>query len=126
MNKISNIKRNILYFLDFKGITKKEFCEKTGISYANMRGKSLESEIGGGQIAEILNIYSEINPEWLLTGKGNMLRSSESKKVESSSEDVLKDKIISLLEAENERLKDELSKIKSDQATTAGSRKTVY
>lgn len=126
MNKISSIKRNILYFLDFKGITKKEFCEKTGISYANMRGKSLESEIGGGQIAEILNIYSEINPEWLLTGKGNMLRSSESKTVESSSEDVLKDKIISLLEAENERLKDELSKIKSDQATTAGSRKTVY
>lgn len=126
MNKISNIKRNILYFLDFKGIAKKEFCEKTGISYANMRGKSLESEIGGGQIAEILNIYSEINPEWLLTGKGNMLRSSESKKVESSSEDVLKDKIISLLESENERLKSELSKVKSDKSESIKTSGNLY
>jgi hypothetical protein len=74
MDKISPIKERILHFLEYKGIAKTEFCEKTGISYANMKGKSLISEIGGGQIGEILSIYSEISAEWLLTGKGQMLK----------------------------------------------------
>ena len=60
--------------MDNQQISKKDFCEKTGISYANMRGKSLFSEIGGEQIAEILSQYREISPDWLLTGTGPMLR----------------------------------------------------
>lgn len=74
MYKISPIKERILQIIEFLGITKVVFCEKTKISYANLKGKSLESEIGGDKIAEILSIYNNISPEWLLTGKGEMLR----------------------------------------------------
>jgi hypothetical protein len=74
MEKISPIKRRILKFIEYKGITKQHFCEKTGISYANIKGKSLESEFGGTQIAEILSIFTELSPDWLLTGRGEMLR----------------------------------------------------
>ena len=74
MEKTSPIKENILYFLEKQGITKTDFCEKTGISYANMKGKGLYSEIGGTQIGKILSTYSDLSPEWLLTGKGEMLR----------------------------------------------------
>ena len=74
-DKISPIKERILQFIENQGITKKDFCDKTKISYANMRGKSLFSEIGGEQISEILSQYGEISPEWLLLGKGEMLRS---------------------------------------------------
>lgn len=74
MDKISPIKKNILYFIDNQGITKKDFCDITGISYGNMKGKGLESEIGGGQLYKILHSYPQINPDWLIMNKGEMLR----------------------------------------------------
>lgn len=72
-DKISPIKERILQYIEYKGIQKKIFCENTGISYANMKGKSLSSEIGGAQIVEILSLYDEISAEWLLRGTGPML-----------------------------------------------------
>jgi phage repressor protein C with HTH and peptisase S24 domain len=77
MDKISPIKERILQFIDSQNIKKIDFCELTGISYANLKGKSLYSEIGGDKIAEILSIYPYLNPEWLLTGKGEMLKKRE-------------------------------------------------
>jgi Predicted transcriptional regulator len=76
MEKISPIKQNILLFVEKQGVAKSVFCEKTGISYANIKGKGLFSEIGGTQIGKILSAYPNINPEWLLTGKGSMLKTS--------------------------------------------------
>ncbi|MBO5729040.1 MAG: hypothetical protein J6R43_04280, partial [Paludibacteraceae bacterium] len=74
MVKISPIKERILSFIDYKGFNKVDFFDKVGISYGNFKGKGLESEIGGSQIAKILTIFSEISPEWLLTGEGEMLK----------------------------------------------------
>ena len=74
---ISQIKRRILQYIEYKNITKLFFCEKTGISYGNMRGKSLNSELGGAQIAEFLNTFDDISADWLLTGKGEMLKSQQ-------------------------------------------------
>lgn len=77
MDKISPIKERILQFIEKQGIKKVDFSEKTNISYSNLKGKSLYSEIGGEQIAKILEEYGEISPEWLVTGKGEMLKDSE-------------------------------------------------
>src|SRR5574344_2031174 len=74
MDKISPIKKRILQFIEYKGIAKTEFCEKASISYANMKGKSLISEIGGSQLGEILSIYPDLSADWLLTGEGEMLK----------------------------------------------------
>jgi len=62
--------------LKVSGITKQDFCEKTGISYSNMVGKSLQSELGGDQIYEILQKFPDLNSDWLLLGRGEMLRSA--------------------------------------------------
>lgn len=72
--KISEIKQRILQIIEHKGITPYEFCKKTGISKSNLSGKSLESEIGGKQISQILNYYTDISSDWLLLGKGEMIR----------------------------------------------------
>ena len=71
---MAKIKDRALEYLKVSGITKQEFCEKTGISYANMVGKSLQSELGGDQIYEILQKFPELNSDWLLLGRGEMLR----------------------------------------------------
>lgn len=75
-NKISPIKKRILQFIDYKGITKANFCELTGISYPNLNSKSLESELGGTQITLIASVFNEISLDWLILGKGEMLRSA--------------------------------------------------
>jgi len=74
MEEISPTKQNILKYLDYKGISKAVFCRETGISYENFKGKSLKSDIGGAILGKIITIYSDISAEWLLTGKGSMLK----------------------------------------------------
>ena len=69
------IKERILKFIDYKGISKSKFSKITGIHPANFKGKGLKSEIGGDKLNKILSHFPEINPEWLITGEGEMLRS---------------------------------------------------
>jgi SOS-response transcriptional repressor LexA len=74
MVKIFTIKENILQYIDNQSIVKEDFYRKTGISASNFKGSGLKSEIGGDKIVKILTCYPNINSEWLLTGKGPMLK----------------------------------------------------
>lgn len=84
MEKISPIKERVLQYIKYKKITKQKFCKTTGISYGNMKGISLKSELGGGQISSILECFSEISPDWLVMGKGEMLRNGDEKAEKNS------------------------------------------
>lgn len=75
MDKIlAPIKQRIIQYIEYKNFEKKSFYALHALSASNFRGKSLESEVGGDVIAKISTSYSEINLEWLLTGKGKMLK----------------------------------------------------
>ena len=75
MDKIfSPIKERIWLYIENKGITKESFFSETGISASNFKGKGAQSELGGDKLAKILTIYRDINPDWLITGRGSMLR----------------------------------------------------
>jgi hypothetical protein len=65
-----NAKERILQFIDFKGISKREFYLNTGLSNGFL---DKVFNIGSDKLEIILSKYSEINPAWLLTGKGIML-----------------------------------------------------
>ena len=67
----SIIKKRILQYLDIKGISKYEFYQKTKISNGILSQKGGLTE---DNILKILSYYKEINPIWLLTGEGPMLR----------------------------------------------------
>lgn len=76
MDKIfAPIKGRIYEYLDKQRIKRDIFYKNTGISPSNFKGKGAVSEIGGDKIAKILTSYPSINPDWLLTGQGEMLRS---------------------------------------------------
>ncbi len=70
----SPIKSRIIQFIDSKKIKKEFFFKQTGISPSNFKGAGAKSEIGGDKIVQILSIFPEINPDWLLTGQGGMLK----------------------------------------------------
>ena len=71
---MAEIKERLIKYLKISGISKKDFSEKTGISLWNITGKSVKSELGGEQISLIIGNYPNISPDWLLLGKGEMLR----------------------------------------------------
>jgi len=84
MDKIlSPIKERILKFVDYQKIKKEDFYTLTGISASNFKGIGAKSELGGEKIVKILTEYDVLNPEWLITGKGDMIKV---KKVENLSQ----------------------------------------
>lgn len=72
--KISNIKERVLYITDFKGVSKEKFFENIGMTYGSFKGKQKESALNSDAIDKILSIYPDIDANWLLTGKGSMLK----------------------------------------------------
>ncbi len=73
-NILTTVKDRVLQFIDNQGIIKESFFEKTGISASNFKGAGRKSELGGDKIVKILSTYQDLNPDWLMTGKGDMIR----------------------------------------------------
>lgn len=74
MEKLTEIKSRLLQFAKLQGYKKEEFYRKIGIDGANFRGKNANSELGSEKIVSILTTFSDLSPDWLLLGKGEMLR----------------------------------------------------
>lgn len=85
----TNIKERVLYFTDYKGFAKEKFFEELGVTYGNFKGKAKEKALSSDVLAKIVSKYPELNPEWLLTGEGEMLK-SETTKTETSKEESVK------------------------------------
>ena len=62
----------ILQIIDFKGINKSTFYKEVGLSNGFL--DKATKNIGASKIEQILKAYPEINPDWFLTGEGNMLK----------------------------------------------------
>lgn len=84
---ISPIKNRIFEYLDYKGVTRSEFYEKTGLSASNFKGQAANSELGGEKIAKILAEFKDLNAKWLLTGSGYMIYERNKSPLENIFED---------------------------------------
>ena len=79
MSKINtNIKERVLLFAEKQEVSKQFFFKKVNLKYSNFTGKSKESDLNSKAVAEILLNYPLINPIWLLTGQGEMLKKENS------------------------------------------------
>lgn len=113
MENLAKIKQRVVFFVESQGIKKEDFYKKISSNGGNFRGKSLQSELSGEKIAEILANYTNLNPEWLILGKGEMLKDANAipkcsePPVLYKTEDNIKDKYIEVLE-ENRELHNEL------------------
>lgn len=65
------IQERILQYIDYKGVTPYKFCKDLSFSmgYLDKRGA-----IGTDKYLKIIEYYTDVNPEWLLTGNGSMLK----------------------------------------------------
>jgi len=71
--KIATTKERILQFIDYKQISKQKFFAETGLKRGFLDADKLNTSIPDTFIATIIASYPEINLEWLITGKGNMI-----------------------------------------------------
>jgi hypothetical protein len=71
----------ILQILNNKHITKYKFCKDLGVSNGFL---DKTREITTDKCANILTYFPDINPDWLLTGKGSMLREKPDKSTNQS------------------------------------------
>lgn len=74
MSDFSIVKRRILEYLEYKGVSKYEFYKASTVSNGVLSQKSGMSE---ENILKTLSHYRDINPSWLMIGEGEMLHSSE-------------------------------------------------
>ena len=72
--KKSNVKEKILQFIDNQEFTKQHFFSSVGLNYGNFTGPSKNASLSSEALGQIISKYPQLNPEWLLTGKGEMLR----------------------------------------------------
>ena len=74
-NKLATIKERILQIVESKGVKRVDFCREIGISTANLRGSAKNTAVDSDTVANILWLYQDISPDWLISGQGEMLRS---------------------------------------------------
>jgi phage repressor protein C with HTH and peptisase S24 domain len=74
LKNISTQKKRIIQYLEYKGVSKNKFYITTGVSNGTLDKKS---GLTGDTIEKFYSIYTDINPEWLLTGNGEMIKTED-------------------------------------------------
>ncbi len=121
-----NIIQRLDYYAKEKGLNDNKITVDAGLSVGAL-GKSRKSKGGlySDSIEKILCAYPDLNPEWLLTGKGEMIK-KEQKEKQLPPDQALTIEIIreikslaaenALLKKENEELKRKIDKKCGDLA----------
>lgn len=76
LKNFDQIKVRLLQFAESQKIPKTKFFEQNQLAASNFSGKGAESALSTDKIVQILTCYPELNSEWLLLGRGEMLRSA--------------------------------------------------
>lgn len=71
------IKQRVIQVIDLKGVKKEDFFNKIGMTSANFRGKAKETPLNSTAIENIFTAIPDLNMEWLITGKGEILKTKD-------------------------------------------------
>lgn len=107
------IERFIKY-MDFKGLNDNRVTVDCGLS-VGLIGKARKgaSDLGRNTIEKILRVYTDLNRDWLLTGKGNMLKeesvSTNSENTNQQSDDMTVQELLEAIKRRDRQMDEMLS-----------------
>lgn len=96
----TTIQERILQYLEYKKVTPYKFCKDLDFPMGSLNKRG---SIGTDKYLKIIKYYKDLNPEWLLSGEGPMLKQEQ--KSQTNTPD---DKYLKLLEEHNKTLKEQL------------------
>ena len=106
----------LLQYIDYKGLNKRTFVVDNDLSNGYLwKQLSRNADLGEGVLIKILENCPDLSPEWLLTGKGEMIISAlEIEEIKKPSEvaDGWMGRYVSLLERTVEDLESKIAKLK--------------
>ncbi|MCC8172188.1 MAG: hypothetical protein LIP00_10495, partial [Parabacteroides sp.] len=73
---MDNIKKRLLKYIDYKGVSRREFCRVIGVSPTFLAN---DSEIGSNKLINIFSSYPDLSMSWLIMEDGEMLKQNEIK-----------------------------------------------
>lgn len=73
-NKKPNIKERVLQVAKYYNISYESFSTKIGMSYSSFKGPQKNTPINSNALDILLSLFPNVSAEWLLTGKGEMLK----------------------------------------------------
>jgi len=98
---LTTIKERICYYIDFKKISKNKFYEQSGVTYGIL---NQASNISADNIQKVLVIYPDLNAEWLICGRGEMIKKETIEVVEI-------EKIVELIVKHGDALKSDIKNL---------------
>ena len=113
------MEERIKQIIEYYGLNVRKFEQKISASEGQIyKGLARKNGFQSATIAKILEVFPEINPDWLLLGKGEMLRSGTPKLAQNAPSDDLvlkilaeKDRRIEQLILEKRELEDRLDTV---------------
>lgn len=70
-----NVSENIAKYVEYKGISINKFSAEIGVSNSYFSKQSkINGSIGSKIVQEIVKKYEDLNIDWLISGRGEMLR----------------------------------------------------
>lgn len=104
------IKEKILSYLDTTGKVKAEFYKAIGASPSNFKGAGKNSALSSDKIAEILQLYPDLSPDWLLNDIGEMLRTPGNTSPAPVPQ-TLEDKLLTMLTSKDDTIREQAEEI---------------
>ncbi|MDR3188092.1 MAG: XRE family transcriptional regulator [Prevotellaceae bacterium] len=87
-------KERLIEFIKYKDLRIRDFSKI--VHFSNSYVHSIRKSIQPDKLKQITDIYPELNPTWLITGEGNMLRESK-KSININGIPIFDDKIIDVI-----------------------------
>lgn len=101
------IKERIIQLIEYKRFVKEVFFKKIGVTSANFRGMAKNTPVNSNTIENIFTEIPDLNLEWLITGRGEMLKENDNTEYKNKyiscleEKDILHNEIRSLTERLN-------------------------
>ena len=70
----NTVKQRIISFIKYQKLSQRKF--ENSINVSNGFVNNISKSIGADKLQRILSIYPDLNPDWLLYGEGEMLKTS--------------------------------------------------
>lgn len=71
---MTTIKERVIQLIEYKKIKKGDFFSHLNMSSSNFRGNASKTPLNSTAIVNIMTMIPDVNLEWLLTGRGEMLK----------------------------------------------------